>query len=106
MTIRALVDQFVSQLEAEIRRSALEAITASLGASAKPAAPKRVTKAKTAPAPKARPAKAAKPATRVSRSPADLDRDVGRLVAFVRANNGATNEKVRAALKLSKTEWT
>ena len=113
--LRALVDAFVAKLEIEIRNAALAAVTASLrGAS--PAAPRPSAKKAKPAAKKAAPARAgaapaekkavAKPAKRARRSPADLDRDVGRLVAFVRANNCATNEKVRAALHLSKTEWT
>lgn len=63
-------------------------------AGAKPAAAKPAT------------AKAAKPAgKRNRRSPADLDRDVGRLVAHVRSNPGATTEKLRAALGLEREIW-
>ncbi len=50
-------------------------------------------------------AKVAKKGKRVRRSPADLDRDVGRLVSFVKKNSGITNEKARAALGMEKQVW-
>lgn len=116
-TIEALVQEFVAKLEAAIRTQALAAAQAALGggpvaagrASAKAAGASRSAKAEP---PKAKPAKAAratpkpKSAKRNRRSLADIDRDVERLVAFVRTNPKVTSEKARAALKLEKTTWT
>ena len=44
-------------------------------------------------------------AKRNRRSAADLDRDAGRLVAYVRANPGTSTEKARAGLKLEREIW-
>lgn len=134
--IQKLVDTFVSHLEAEIRSAALVAVQAALSgvsakAAASPKAPaKLVVKAAAKPAvkpaaakpsvakPAAKPAgaavakpaaakpAAAKPSVRVRRSPADIDRDVGRLTGYVRANQGITSEKARAVLQFDKTIWT
>lgn len=90
-------------------------------AAPKKAAPKKAAPKKTAAKPSAphvtvadlalkgkAPSKASSGAIQPSRnrrSPADLDRDIGRLVAHVRANPGITTEKARAALGLERELW-
>lgn len=147
LRIRTLVDNFVSQLDGEIRAAALEAVRAALGSAAslpKAAAPAvKAAAAQAKPAkrgrpPKAKPAAAAaqaaapkgaapvktildlipskkpgaKPAaapkatgTRNRRSAADLDRDVAKVVGYVKSNPGTSNEKARAALKMEREVW-
>lgn len=120
--IQSLVEEFVNKLESLIRAQALAAAQAALGGAlgaaktSAAAAPKKAAKPAAKPAAKkpaaaaaAKPAAPKKPAAkkgaRVRRSPAEIERDVAKLVAFVRANNGVTNEKARAALGLEKTTW-
>lgn len=133
LKLRSLVDSFVSSIEAEIRSAALEAVASALGG-AKPSAPKVAAPAPaakrgrpkktaaTAPAKKsvtvadlapksnkaaAKAPSAKKPAAgkRNRRSAEDLDRDVAKLVAYVKANPGTSTEKARAGLKLEREIW-
>lgn len=124
--IDALVSRLVTDLETLIRTAAVTAVTEALGAapatSAAVPAPKAAGRpvpakrkgrtpaptpaAKAGPAPVApKPApKPAKPA-RARRTTADLDADVGRIVAYVGANPGVRAEAARPALGFTPLSW-
>lgn len=125
--IQALVARFASEIETLVRTAAVRAVTEALGSgspapadtSAAAPAPRAVRKARTAKrkgrrtAPKpvaapvartATPKPAAKP-TRARRSTAELDRDVGRLVAYVGSNPGVRAEQARPALEMGSVAW-
>jgi hypothetical protein len=99
--IRALVDQFVSDLSTHVREQALETVRAALGDGAARRGPGRPRKAgKRGPG---RPRKAAarrgpgrprKAAGRVRRSSADLEATADKLLAHVRANAGQRLEEI------------
>jgi len=123
MTLKAdidsLVSKFAADLEALVRTAAVQAVQGVLGGSAPQSAPRLVsaavaTRKKSGPKPRslgtpeaARAPAAVKPqpGKRIRRTPADLDRDVGRIVSYVRANPGVSGEKARAAVGFGKTAW-
>lgn len=114
--IQALVQKFAADIEALVRDAAIKAVQSVLSgtgqlqsrpASSTPRAAKAVAKATAKPAVKAAVSSPATKRTgkRFRRSAADLDRDVGRIVAYVRQNPGTNGETARAALAMDKTPW-
>lgn len=97
--IDALVSKFASDLEALVRRTALQAVTGALGGAAPAAAP--VARAK--PGPKASGGK--KSGKRVRRSPEQIKATAEKIASYVKSNPGANAEKIKKALGIAKNEW-
>lgn len=120
--IQRLVDAFVTDLEALVRRAALETVAQALGAASPPAA---------APAPRVPAGRLPEPARvrgrgapptsaptrtraagrgegggeRVRRSADQIEATAERIVRHVEQNPGQRSEDIRAALGLPKNEW-
>ena len=107
--IRDLVEQFAAQIEAMAKRSALEQVVASLGASVGaranapekrgPGRPKGTTNAASAPVASASGAKIVKVRKGRRRTAEDVGAMGDTLLAHVKANPGQRGEQIAAALK-------
>lgn len=119
--IQRLVDTFVTDLEALVRRAALETVAQALGAAPPPAGaasrpPSRLPEAGRARgrgpvAPAAAPARgrgasrAERGGERVRRSSDQIEATADRILRHVEQNPGHRSEDIRAALGLAKNEW-
>ena len=100
--IDALVTQFASDLEAIVRRAAVQAVTGALGG----AAPSAAAGGRTKPGPKPNAAAVAKKdGKRVRRSPEQIKTTADKIAAYVKANPGSNAEKIKKALGIAKNEW-
>ena len=114
--IQSLVSKFAADLEALVRRAAVDAVTMSLGGgSVGPAvtAPKRpgrkrkaasiekVEKVEKVTAPKL----SRKAGKRVRRSADDIAKLGQSIADYVRANPGSNAEKIKAGLKIPRNQW-
>jgi hypothetical protein len=98
--IDALVSQFASDLEAIVRRAAVQAVTGALGGTA----PAAAAAAKPGPKPKASVA-SKNGGKRVRRSPEQIKATADKIAAYVKANPGSNAEKIKKALGIAKNEW-
>jgi hypothetical protein len=121
--IRARIDSFTADLQALIRRSALEAVSAALGGSQPrapapvPAPPKtrtpapRVAQRRPVPASPAGPVKAAAPKLAAKergrgqkRPPGEIEALVEKIASYLQRNPGVTMEAMRDALGVPSTD--
>ena len=94
--IERRINSFVSELRDLVNQTALNAVSAALGSSA--------PKMSVAPA-ASKPAKTAKRAKkrgRVNRTPAEIEKSVATILAFIKSHANIGSEKVRKDLKLDR----
>jgi hypothetical protein len=105
MTLKAdidtLVTKFASDLEAIVRRAAVQAVTSALGG----AAPAVAASGRAKPGPKPKAAAAKQGGKRVRRSPEQIKATADKIAAYVKANPGSNAEKIKKALGIAKNEW-
>lgn len=102
--IRALTDQFVSDLTALIRKAALESVQAALGGVGAPRAARTVSAApvpspRTAPKPKA-----PRGGRRHKRSPEEIMIQMGKIMAYIDNHPGQSISEITAGMGFDGTE--
>lgn len=117
--IQALVADFAAALERLVHEQALATVSQALGpfttatssktttpkSKAKPAKRAAVGAPKKAKAPAAKPKAARSSGKRARRTTADLERDAGRILGYVKSHPGQRAEAIKKALGIASNHW-
>lgn len=110
--IQALVQKLTNDLDALVRKAAVEAVQNVLGGGAPARIASAPAKRKPGPKPKAsgspeaaRAAKPAKGGKRVRRTAAEIAATANRIHAYVKANPNANAERIKKALAIPNNQW-